>query len=745
MFEREEVLRVSSKEMDALMEKIRVFIDQYSDYYEKANEKGDYTNPFREIIKKDIPDLLRDCAGLSEPYLVEGSYGKGKWPIVPWIAIMDKRITDTATKGVYIVYLLNKDSKTLYLSFVQAEKEIEEIKTKKKLRLLKESAQKIREELDTKDFIYDDTIYTGKPGYDAGTIVFKKYTLDILPTGDEFIRDLNSMLAIYAKYKELKDNKILPVHEERNSSSWLLTWNPANYDYSEYEDKRQEVIEGKKYIEQWACSNSHVQIGDRIYLMRIGAGNRNGIIASGHAVKTSYDAPHYDLVKAAEGIKIKKIDVEFDCLLDRNGTEFLRQKDLSHLFPDQQWSPQASGIEIKKEYCEGLEREWDKFREAINTEQTEPMQISVAEAINSIKGYIASEGFTYSPGLIENFYLSLKSKPFVILAGTSGTGKTKLVRLFAEAIGAEYKMISVRPDWSDSSDLFGHVDLNGDFIAGPALEFICDAQRHLNKPFILCLDEMNLARVEYYFSDFLSIIETRSLKGKSIESDCLLSNEKYGKDEYARKKYGEIRFPENLYIVGTVNMDETTFPFSKKVLDRANTIEFNTVELMPIAIDKTDYKPMSLPNEFLKARFVILSQVDNEEYVRTVCEKLQVMNSTLQEANVHIGYRIRDEIVFYMINNFQYGLLSDDEAFDNEVMQKILPRIQGSSMAIKEMLCNLFGEMIGDYDGLQAHNNDIAKKMFNQIKDDCKYRKSAEKIAFMVRRFEEDGFTSYWL
>ena len=97
--------------------------------------------------------------------------------------------------------------------------------------------------------------------------------------------------------------------------------------------------------------------------------------------------------------------------------------------------------------------------------------MTVREKMAIIEAYIKAKGFTYDRGLIENFYLSLKSKPFVILAGTSGTGKTRLVRLFAEAIGAtkengRYEQVAVRPDWSDSTDLFGHVDLNGKFIPG---------------------------------------------------------------------------------------------------------------------------------------------------------------------------------------------------------------------------------------------------------------------------------------
>ena len=378
-------------------------------------------------------------------------------------------------------------------------------------------------------------------------------------------------------------------------------------------------------------------------------------------------------------------------------------------------------------------------------------KLSQKEAVEHIKNYISFKGFSYSDYLIENFYLSLKSKPFTILAGTSGTGKTRLVKLFAEAINAKYKMVPVRPDWSDSSDLFGHVDLNGQFVPGAVLEFIAEAQANPSKPYILCLDEMNLARVEYYLSDFLSVIETREVKDGKIVSDPLGTSEKYGADASAKSKYGEIRFPQNLYLVGTVNMDETTFPFSKKVLDRANTIEFDYVDLNSIQnTDGAKVDPITAPNSFLETRYLFLKQCVDEEpqYVKEICDELQKINVVLQMANAHVGYRVRDEIVFYLVNNKKAGLISDEDALDNEIMQKILPRIQGSSVSVKDMLCELFKILAGDYEGYQTKNNDVAFKMRERLDKkgaEVKYPKSARKVAFMVRRFEEDGFTSYWL
>lgn len=380
----------------------------------------------------------------------------------------------------------------------------------------------------------------------------------------------------------------------------------------------------------------------------------------------------------------------------------------------------------------------------------EEMIINAKEAIEAIKAYITACGFSYNGNLIENFYLSLKSKPFVILAGTSGTGKTRLVKLFAEAIDARYKLVPVRPDWSDSSDLFGHVDLNGHFIPGAILDFVKEAQTNPTKPYFLCLDEMNLARVEYYLSDFLSVIETRDLKNGKIVSDPLIDADKYGSDDVAREKYGRIDYPANLYVVGTVNMDETTFPFSKKVLDRANTIEFSYVDLIPdfgLAEDKPDRIP--LPNLFLCTEHLLIKDCsEHAEYITGICVELQKINRILQKANAHVGYRVRDEIVFYMLSNKREegDILPENEALDNAIMQKILPRIQGSSASVHDMLCELFVACGGDHN---QKNGDTDSEKMQKVLDDaaitCRYRRSAEKLQMMVRRFEEDGFTSYWL
>lgn len=591
---------------------------EYKDAYDVVSKTKRYKNPLSDLIRKDIPECIKRKILLPDDiYRVKGSCGAGRWTSVPWIAIFDKRITSSAQQGIYIVYLLNKDTKKLYLTLNQgatsiAQKCDEDIKprfsriaianNKETDEQLERNAAEIRSELKIAEAPCSNTIDTGITGYNVGAIYCKEYTVEHLPEDTELVRDLEDFILYYKQYYEniykLKDDEIekIPVSAKDN-------------------------------------------------------------------------------------------------------------------------------------------------------------RLTDKEKISQVCNYIKSKGFFYENNLIENFYLSLKSKPFVILAGTSGTGKTRLVRLFAEAVGStanngRYLQVSVRPDWSDSIDLFGHVNLNNEFIPGAIIEFIKEAQENIEYPYFLCLDEMNLARVEYYLSEFLSVIETREITDHGrIVTDAMIPKSCYLGNENAEKTYKNLLFPENLYVIGTVNMDETTFPLSRKVLDRANTIEFSYVDLCPFFGNCNEVvKTQEFTNDFFKAKYLnIMDCADKAEYIIQICEKLQKINNILRGCDMHFGYRVRDEIVFYMLNRKLTDMLSEDEAFDNEILQKILPRIKGSGIAVKDMLCRIFIDVCaGEYGGMSGASD--SEQMKEYIKEhDCIFRKSAEKIRFMVRRFEEDGFTSYWI
>ena len=354
--------------------------------------------------------------------------------------------------------------------------------------------------------------------------------------------------------------------------------------------------------------------------------------------------------------------------------------------------------------------------------------------IDHVSSYIQSKGFYYEKKDLINFFLSLKTKPFVILSGISGTGKTKIVQWFAESLGAteengQFTLIPVRPDWSDSSDLLGYVNLQGEFQERPLIKVLETADANPNRPYFVVLDEMNLARVEYYFSDFLSVMESRKWKdGKIVTSPVL--------PESITNKH--IMIPSNVYIIGTVNMDETTHPLSKKVLDRANTIEFNTVNLdyFNFLMDVEEKEAEIVSNSSLAAKYLHLKECfkENEDLVRNISSVLIEINKTLESVGAQVGYRIRDEICFYMAYNEQEKLLSFDEALDYQIYQKILPRLAGSDGRTEEVLKQLYVLCANEeYDS--GNNADSY----------AKYPRSANKLSHMLRRFEYDGFTSFWI
>jgi 5-methylcytosine-specific restriction enzyme B len=369
--------------------------------------------------------------------------------------------------------------------------------------------------------------------------------------------------------------------------------------------------------------------------------------------------------------------------------------------------------------------------------QEDVKTLTYEQITNQIHSYISSKGFYYTEEEVINLFLSLKTKPFVILSGISGTGKTKIVQWLAESVGATEKngrftLIPVRPDWNDGSDLLGYVDIKGDFKPGPLTKVVLEAEQYPEYPYFVLLDEMNLARVEYYFSDVLSVMESRRWENGKIVSSNLLSKEVAGR---------EIPLPSNVYIVGTVNMDETTHPFSKKVLDRANTIEFNRVNLSHLEFLKEleEVHPIPLKDEAFSAKYLHLKDVYQEypHIVEQATNELVKVNQFLQPLGAHVGYRVRDEICFYLAYNEEGKLMTYENAFDYCLLQKILPRISGSDSRVQRALEQLYTfctsfELNGNYDDLVDFSY-------------ARYPKSAAKILEMLRRLMDDGFTSFWI
>jgi predicted nucleotidyltransferase len=390
-----------------------------------------------------------------------------------------------------------------------------------------------------------------------------------------------------------------------------------------------------------------------------------------------------------------------------------------------------------------FEVEIEHYHKKVNT-------MSIKEIVTYAHEYLNNKGFQYNLEEIANYFLSLKTKPFIILAGISGTGKTQLPRMIAEAISFKNHIIQipVRPDWTDGSDLLGYTSLDGKFVPKDLTIAIQTATNNPAEPYFFILDEMNLARVEHYFSDFLSIIETREWVngvGSAIKTDPILRKEVL-QTATNSESYRELRWPKNLYLIGTVNMDETTHAFSRKVLDRANSIEMNEIDLNWINKSSSPLASLTgINNSLFETEYLMSVDLtdSDKDSIQDEIKVLKTINATLQIADLQFAYRVRDEIAFYLILNKKYNLLSEDSALDFQLVQKVLPRIHGSSERIQRVLVDLLNLLEGkDFRSTAVNFSEIEETMND---NDFKYKRSTKKILFMLKRFEDDRFTSFWL
>lgn len=328
--------------------------------------------------------------------------------------------------------------------------------------------------------------------------------------------------------------------------------------------------------------------------------------------------------------------------------------------------------------------------------------------IAKMKEYIAGKGYTCRDGLVEGFCLSLKSRPFTFLCGNSATDMTVLPRLVAEAMGAQYLCLQVRPDWQDSSDLFGHLDLVGNFVPGPVIDYLKQAQDDPQRPYFLCFDGVLLDRAEYYLREILASVESR--EGESPLP--LVTMAYYGRDTAAAEKYGQIPSLDNLYIVGTVNMDEASKPVNQKLLDRVHAIAYENGALVQTGEDKHP-APAKVDNTYLQTVYFRLEQCDREALLPyfALFEKL---NKILMKASAYMGYKLRNDAVLYLMHARQMAL-SEPQALDHVITHKLLTRVQGSAKTVQPVLEALLAEC-------------------------AEYPYTAEKIRKMLQLCQKDGY-----
>lgn len=346
-----------------------------------------------------------------------------------------------------------------------------------------------------------------------------------------------------------------------------------------------------------------------------------------------------------------------------------------------------------------------------------PPVIDEKDLLDHVQEYISARGYYFDDETIHNYHISLKTRPFVILAGLSGTGKSKLSQLYAEALGHSskddrYLRVAVRPSWNDDRYLLGYLNtITGDYVAEPALDFIIEAECDRENLYFFCLDEMNLAHVEYYFSQFLSALEEEETADRRIP---LFSRSLAELMESQGREIGyerEVIVSPNLLFTGTINVDETTQPLSDKVIDRANTIEFFEVDLEKVPPRRPTPEVTRVP---AATWFSYRATEPDTSYRGDVVAIGEILN----KSGLGLGYRVLREIEMYLANS--RGLLEPDVAFDLQVKQRILPRVRGS-LALRDTLNELIAFM-------QEHE----------------LPRSETRLEEMARRLNHDGYTSFW-
>ena len=387
--------------------------------------------------------------------------------------------------------------------------------------------------------------------------------------------------------------------------------------------------------------------------------------------------------------------------------------------------------------------------------------------------------------IIQRFHqylAAIRTKPFLLLAGISGTGKSQIVKEMAfstcpdidnlrdnEVSPGNYCLIEVKPNWHDSTELLGYDSvIKGHYVVTKFVKFVVKAMRYPDVPFFVCLDEMNLAPVEQYFAEFLSVLESRKLVDGIIVSAPLIEKECFQKDivayelfNLALPKTGEMQIknaslsdadlddyaeiwhnlqkeglciPQNLIVIGTVNMDETTHQFSRKVIDRAMTFEMNEANFDSYFEDKVtlNYVDETLNASLFFARDVSGNKAMEEfnsldqKFKENVSILLNDLNEVLNDTPFKIAYRVQNELILYytelLHENTDANLAT---ALDDIMMMKVLPRIEGDD----ELLGNRSsGALRNLMDFAEQHN----------------LTKSIDKIEEMLKRLERSHFTSFW-
>jgi 5-methylcytosine-specific restriction protein B len=441
---------------------------------------------------------------------------------------------------------------------------------------------------------------------------------------------------------------------------------------------------------------SSIAIGDRVYLYRFG--NDGGIVAIGEIAETATTRPRIaqdfaylrtqDLLGEADRALIDHI-AAVDPILSRNE---LVEAGLSGLAVLK--AQGGTNFQVTPDEALTIEKLIEQ-----RTAAPEPEAVRTASSLRQVAESFAdatkSVGLDYGEQhrrLVVRLLASMLTRPFVILTGMSGSGKSQLALKLGQWFGADrYSVVAVRPDWTGPEAMLGYEDLlqppPRPWVVGEVLKLSLRAAFDPGHPYLLLLDEMNLAHVERYFADFLSGME-------SDEPVIPNLTEQDGSWRIADPSETKLRVPRNLFVVGTVNVDETTYMFSPKVLDRANTIEFrvrsedlSNASGTPGRVEEAE---LGLLETLVTAALDTNWHVEHRPSgVRDYEAAVSKLHQTLTEVGWEFGYRTYHDMLRFAAFASAMGISNWQQILDLQILQKVLPRLNGSRRRLEPVLSRL--------------------------------------------------------
>lgn len=369
--------------------------------------------------------------------------------------------------------------------------------------------------------------------------------------------------------------------------------------------------------------------------------------------------------------------------------------------------------------------------------------MNTKETVNHIKNYIESCGYAFIGSPSANLFLSLKTKPLVMIKSQDDTSSGLFVRLFFESIGITeengyFKTICPGGILNKTQYALCYINSNGNFCPGEMLNFIMKAANDSKNIYALYIDGINFVNPDEFLREIINSLD------KANKSDFFtygnLFSENYFKTDKESENYGCISFPHNLYIIASVCNEDNFYPVSQRIRSRISIIDIDcdTSKLLPrsenTAISDCADNFLEYTNrEYLSAEII--------KYFENYIDILQRINIPLKYIGSGFGTNVIYEILYYLALNQKYELLSDDEAFDNCLNQRILSKIHGTNSELKNVLGIIFKECVTK--GVGDYCSDSLKMYRALTYPDCRFKKSAEKIAIITRYIEENGYYTF--